>query len=79
MTRSAELSRAKRYNFCFPILILLCAITVKTVNAQSALPTVGNETFQAIAQFYAYDANITLDATVVSKQDLPAGSKEGIC
>ena len=42
------------------------------------LPVVSNEAYQAIVQFYAYDANIPLLARIVDKQELPYGNREKI-
>ena len=47
-------------------------------DTKSILPVVSNETYQAIVQFYDYDADIPLGAIIVNKQELPYGNREKI-
>jgi len=51
---------------------------VKKADAQTPVPVVSNEVYQAIAQFYEYDRNIPLDARIISKHDYQGASNEKI-
>lgn len=67
------------------MLIVICSWTpmltlaqVKKADAQVSLPVVSNEVYQAIAQFYEYDRNISLDAQILSKQEYAGANMERI-
>jgi cephalosporin-C deacetylase-like acetyl esterase len=47
-------------------------------DSKTNLPIVSNEAYQAIVQFYEYDADIPLEARIVNKQELPYGNREKI-
>jgi cephalosporin-C deacetylase-like acetyl esterase len=79
------LTRARKRFLCFLLIIVYCwtAITptiaqVKKADAQTAIPVVSKEVYQAIVQFYEYDCNIPLDARIVSKEVFQGANKEKI-
>jgi len=47
-------------------------------NTKTNLPVVSNEVYQAIVQFYEYDADIPLEARVADKRELTYGNREKI-
>jgi len=47
-------------------------------DTKTNLPVVSNEAYQAIIQFYEYDADIPLEVRIVDKQELPYGNREKI-
>lgn len=49
-----------------------------TAPAVASLPFASEDTYQAIAQFYAYDQNIPLFAQIVEKKELATGLREKI-
>lgn len=57
---------------------LLTTAQVEKADAQTPLPVVSKEVYQAIAQFYEYDRKIPLDAHIASKQDYAGASNERI-
>jgi dienelactone hydrolase len=79
------LTRARKLLLCFLLTIVYSwtAITpaiaqVKKADAQTAIPVVSKEVYQAIVQFYEYDRNIPLDARIMSKGVFQGANKEKI-
>jgi dienelactone hydrolase len=69
----------------FLLLISYCLLIFTSTYAQntkedtkSILPVVSNEAYQAIVQFYEYDAEIPLEAQIAEKKELPYGNREKI-
>lgn len=75
---------AKKLLSCILLIIIyswtpmLTFAQVEKADAQVPIPVVSKEVYQAIAQFYEYDRNISLDAHIVSKQDYAGASMERI-
>lgn len=77
MKKSILLNLILSVSYCFFFFTSTYGQDTKE-DTDTNLPVVSNEAYQAIVQFYVYDADIPLQARIVDKQELPFGNREKI-
>lgn len=77
MKKSILLNALLSVSYCLFFFTLTYGQDIKK-DTKTELPSVSNEVFESIAQFYNYDKGIPLDAKIVGKQEFSYGNREKI-